>query len=311
VERQKIERGRGGGRGEQSMTATEIEVQEKPILFSGAMVRKIIEGLKNNTRRVMDRPPLAVEPYNTPNVFMYHQDGTPLDKWYRFDKETDGLIETRRCPGYSSTKRAAEKAADWLHSYRRGEVRWSRDEIVRALCPYGKPGDRLWVRESWYQSGEHVQSHPEDDEYRDWSARGRQHVFYAADGIPSVRGKNDWGIEPGPNPKERKFKPDEHRWYWRSRPSIHMPRWASRLTLEIVSVKVERVQEIGHRDIAAEGVGFWSVESSTPFTYGQHKKEFEILWDSINAHREGGKYAWAANPWVWAIEFKKHEGPTA
>jgi hypothetical protein len=77
-----------------------------------------------------------------------------------------------------------------------------------------------------------------------------------------------------------------------------MPRWASRLTLEIVSVKVERVQEISEEDAQAEGIVFGTYDASERQTY---KTEFIRLWDSINEKRGFG---WAKNPWVWAITFK-------
>jgi hypothetical protein len=88
------------------------------------------------------------------------------------------------------------------------------------------------------------------------------------------------------------------------RPSIFMPRWASRITLEIVSVKVERVQEISKEDAIAEGVEAVMVDGHK---YGlqtgnDYKWAFNQLWDSINAKRG---YGWDVNPWVWAVTFKR------
>lgn len=133
------------------------------------------------------------------------------------------------------------------------------------LCPYGQPGDRLWVRETWALAFESaVIPHPEA-------------VIYRAD-----EGNADWG----------------GRW----KPSIHMPRWASRITLEIVSVRVERLQDISGTDCLAEGVG---APVGSELSYGSvtdawNKREYARLWESIN-----GPGSWDANPWVWVVEFKR------
>lgn len=124
-------------------------------------------------------------------------------------------------------------------------------------CPYGQPGDRLWVREKFsYPTG--------------YSYVGG--IWYWADGQPD---KGDW------------IKP---------KPSIHMPRWASRITLEVVSVRVERLQDISESDSRAEGVRY-SEEEIRPYTCA-----FVDLWDSINAKLG---YGWDVNPWVWVVEFKR------
>ena len=81
------------------------------------------------------------------------------------------------------------------------------------------------------------------------------------------------------------------------KPSIHMPRWASRLTLEITDVRVERLQDISHHDAMCEGVGMESSDSLKQYGY---KAGFANLWESIN-----GKGSWDANPWVWVIKFRR------
>jgi hypothetical protein len=106
--------------------------------------------------------------------------------------------------------------------------------ILAWACPYGRPGDRLWVRENFYQDGQwslRLGCEPDDPRGGFWSATSR--VIYAADGTPL----------PDPIPGNQ----------WRSRPSIHMPRWASRITLEITDVRVERLQDISEADAVAEG----------------------------------------------------------
>ncbi len=137
-------------------------------------------------------------------------------------------------------------------------------------CPYGQPGDRLWVRETFGHFERNENFAPGCD------------VFYRADG-------ESLAVEP-----------------WR--PSIHMPRWASRITLEITSVRVERLQEISIEDAKAEGA--WGPDDSivqkvadyfgTDIFSANPRKAFQMLWESIN-----GPDSWAANPWVWAIEFRR------
>ena len=165
-------------------------------------------------------------------------------------------------------------------------------------CPYGKPGDRLWVRETWSADFEWPL-----DGYREilpWekmpaafrSSQAACSVYYAADRVechPPANGL--WAIPRAEQPTAAEW--DALRW----RPSIHMPRWASRLALEVTGVRVEWVKDISADDARAEGVEphFLPADSSDdPFVAG-----FVHLWDSINGHA-----SWDANPWVWVIEFK-------
>lgn len=141
------------------------------------------------------------------------------------------------------------------------------------LCPYGQPGDRLWVKETFaivprtaYRRSDGVQQtlRPNDD---------HDAAIYRA----------GWDRSNG-----------GFRW----RPSIHMPRWASRITLKITGVRVERVQEISEADAVAEGVEPLLVPpdgGSAPYTEGYRK-----LWEQIN-----GPESWDANPFVWVVAFKR------
>jgi hypothetical protein len=137
-------------------------------------------------------------------------------------------------------------------------------EMVR--CPYGVPGDRLWVRETWYGPGLYGLRFRADNEHN---------------------------------------KPPHARW----KPSIHMPRWASRITLEVTGVRVERVREIRPTDVIWEGVEPEEIPGYIGFDGGQPPEldeagtiaKFRDLWDSINAKRGFG---WDENPWVWVVEFK-------
>lgn len=178
-------------------------------------------------------------------------------------------------------------------------------------CPYGQPGDRLWVRETWQQyrapsekqqaaiaeSIARIHAGKSKDivgEVSNWGrADGERKVLYAAD-------FGDWAYD-----VDSDLKP------WR--PSIFMPRWASRLTLEVTGIHVERVQDISEKDAKAEG-GYLGkcacfpsprtpVESMMSQTWcHQHGEEFKSLWDDTN-----GKGAWERNDWCWVVDFKRIE----
>ena len=247
----------------------ETTFKERPILFSAPMVRAILAGQKTQTRRVMKTPPISVEPYSTPNVTMHKRDGELLDKWYIFDEETSAQIEFRRPEvNQKPTKAQIRRHKEWVRGYRYDRpTRWTVDEIV-GLCRYGAPGDRLWVRETHY-----VQSAG----YVDGSGKL---ILYKADG----EAPTTWT------------------------PSIHMPRWASRITLEITGVRVERLNDISEKDALAEGVSknnqgnYWVGEFSNCARFGS-VSSFHSLWSTI--HASDGPNGWAANPWVWVVEFKR------
>lgn len=169
-----------------------------------------------------------------------------------------------------------------------GSLGWVR-------CPYGVVGDRLWVREAWAGLDELADGTSPDPP---------QTIGYRADHTAVVFGA---GLVPRPA--------DTRHWNWehssvRWRPSIHMPRWASRLTLEIASVRVERVQSITEADARAEGVAL----GQRPCSYvgrcnsgrcpaHNYVPAFAALWDSINGARPG--CSWADDPWVFAISFRR------
>lgn len=153
-------------------------------------------------------------------------------------------------------------------------------------CPCGVVGDRLWVRETFQGplfDYEHMQDYLED------SSKFETPEFcqYAADGKPAP---------------EYYDADDNLHCGWR--PSIHMPRWASRLTLEITGVRVERLNSISQEDAQAEGMELtgWRPTYSDPDSGGEvwtPYDNFAQLWESIY-----GEESWKANPWVWVIEFK-------
>src|SRR5690606_3684193 len=170
------------------------------------------------------------------------------------------------------------------------------------LCPYGRPGDRLWVRESW--------------QYANWTEEGEPYIRYAAAGAQELfdvgRIPHDWfdrleDIWSGLS-TEANYAIDNRAADRRWRPSIHMPRWASRITLEITDVRVERLRDISEADAQAEGVALDTEPCDHPRrSCGDvgclgptHRAAFAELWMQIN-----GAGSWDANPWVWVVSFRR------
>lgn len=153
-------------------------------------------------------------------------------------------------------------------------------------CPYGQPGDQLWVKETFRPSSletEHGLSRA--IEYRADGAKLRR----PREDVASLRSGGDW------------------------RSSRFMPRWASRITLEVTEVRVERLAGITHEDAIAEGCRGSNWVASSPYIVGPHTddgelpvEEFERLWNEINGEREGCR--WQDDPWVWRIVFRRIEG---
>jgi hypothetical protein len=161
---------------------------------------------------------------------------------------------------------------------------------VAVRCPYGKVGDRLWVRETWRTTKEANNKTPTE-------LNPGHRIWYDA----------DESLQPG---------------FGKRRPSIFMLRWASRIDLEIVGVRVERLQEITHEDAIAEGLAAITKDYGITHKFGIPDRDgypgtdntgwpweqwqispvdaFQNLWTKIN-----GAGTWAANPWVWVVEFKR------
>ncbi|TKY81805.1 hypothetical protein EDI29_14370, partial [Pectobacterium polonicum] len=209
------------------------------IIFNGEMVRAILDGRKTQTRRIIKNQPFDRSQYRHDHqieiISGRAENGDEVDGLYAYTKSTGGT--------------------------------WS------AKCPFGQPGDRLWVRET---SGLQVR--------RD-----------------ALGGTGEFRVYRASNPDAIRFTTASGKIYpikWI--PSIHMPRYASRILLEITDVRVERLKHIPRDGIIAEG---YPAERATdggeydPFLW------YRDLWESIY-----GAGSWQVNPWVWAINFKRIEG---
>lgn len=255
------------------------EIKERPILFSAPMVRAILEGRKTVTRREI-KPRMR----SADTSFELHQQ--PDGSWrplHTFDES---------CMDDQGTEHPI-------------------------VCPYGRPGDRLWVRETWQDV------HPIQVIDR-FSQPGRAGIpgppgvtyqtIYRADGeYPAVYHTHKYPYRClEPDPDHGLLVPAESGWTgWT--PSIHMPRWASRILLEITDVRVERLQDISDEQALAEGIiphvrGGWhwhphdpaNVDDWHQFGFKTPFWAFHDLWAGIN-----GQENWDANPWTWVVEFKQ------
>lgn len=202
---------------------------ERGMIFNAEMVRAVLDGRKTQTRRIVN---------GVPSSHDFH-----------------GWV-------LSSTSAKDEGKACWAIG--KSPL---LNKPIRARCPFGEVGDRLWVRETF-----RVHSRATDVATLVYKASEQQ----------------SWTQQTCRVPIEKCNKPAVvDKWT----PSIHMPRWASRITLEITGVRVERLQDISAEDAAAEGL-----------TGRAKMHDFGVLWSSIY-----GDESWQANPWVWVIEFKRVE----
>lgn len=152
-----------------------------------------------------------------------------------------------------------------------GLMRVEYDRLMQAHCPYGRAGDRLWVRETLRR----IDEGPASEQW-----------CYGADGTAVTLSKDD--------PRAPAMLSWAHHKGGDVCTSIHMPRWASRLILDITEIRIERLNMISEPDADAEGVlAMW----------GQARAAFERLWNSIN----GKRAPWSSNPFVYAISFKRIE----
>lgn len=217
-------------------------MNERPILFSGEMVRAILDGRKSQTRRV-------IKPQPHPEKCVRIESCAPYDgsTCFRMLYERDGGVDVEGL----------------------------------LTCPCGVPGDRLWVRESWWHCPQ---------------PRLQQEMVGFSDGVVKLR--RGCTVLTTPAKEIIGWGPA-----WKHKPSIFMPRWASRITLEITKVRVERVKDISEGDAIAEGVKFGTYNPGECRTCA--RGAYMDLWNHINEKRGFG---WNKNPWVWVIEFKRVSG---
>lgn len=223
------------------------------ILFSGAMVRALLDGSKTQTRRVI-KPLSKRHP-----IVNLREDGFDTHDLY------SGAHNDPKSWGFAGAEDGCDMALErWpdLNPY----------GMPAHLDPYKLHGSMVWVRETWMKAHNFA------------THTSPRHCLYAADGECIQK--------------------------WT--PSIHMPRWASRITLEITAVRAERLQDISTADAIAEGIERTGTDMFRSYLSGGHivapRKDaaaiasYFTLWESIN-----GAESLAANPWVWVIEFKVHQ----
>lgn len=227
--------------------------KERPILFSGPMIRALLDGRKTQTRRVVKPQPLLV-----------------------------GQTYTWPCDGRNSKAAWASAIKD--------------PQSMLRFCPYGAVGERLWVRETFAIGYESI-----DGKLQLFDENGDEldeTVFYRATD-PYLTWTDSEGCRTDKVP-------------WKS--PIHMPRAASRITLEITDVRVQRLQEISDEDAIAEGAKAFPtgyVFEGTGYDraklcHTHPSTAFAMLWDEIN-----GPGSWESDPWVWALTFRVVKGGAA
>lgn len=225
------------------MTASEklperIEMKSRGIIFSGADVRAVQEGRKTQTRRIIK--PQPHDDCGVIHVGKFHPEQFSDDGEYYPGK-----------PHYGA---------------------YSDDGEWGCKCPYGQPGDRLWVRETWAdvrRMGFDRDLFPTGAAYKS-DCEGQDSLDVAA----------DYGVK------------------WK--PSIHLPRWASRITLEIDEIRVERLNDISEEDAIAEGFDSSTLGTGAASFTGHARYWYKQLWNSIH-----GPVLWTLNPWVFVLKFRR------
>ncbi|WP_317451474.1 hypothetical protein [Pseudomonas azotoformans] len=224
------------------------------MLFNGAMVRAILSGQKTVTRRLVKGNQIPSR----------SKSDSPEHQWI-------AVVQDHPRWGFAAFGATEQECAAELAMY--------------GGCPYGRRGDRLWVRETWAADAQVDEVAPRD------LSQGEP-IYYAADG--AARQTGCAMIKPG-----------------KGRPSIHMPRWVSRILLEITDVRVERLQDISEEQALAEGIiphvrGGWhwhphdpsNVDDWHQFGFKSPAFAFQDLWIGT-----GGD--WDSNPWIWCVNFKR------
>lgn len=257
----------------------ERTLKQYPVLFNGEMVRAILEGRKTQTRRVVKLPSHFKCPVTGRKYPL------PVDLWKSTTFGGGGSFRIVR------GERVAVPEAPGM---------WNDKGATLIGSPYS-PGDRMWVRETWgYRGGPWHSKTPKVQDFQ---------IAYRADGSQITFSRPAEIFESLAKQRPRKTDEDDWDWqdyisrYWKSwRPSIHMPRWASRITLEITDVRVQRLQKISDSDAMDEGAGATGpLHAELDGDTDEYRNRFRELWESIYAKQGNG---WATNPWIWAISFK-------
>lgn len=251
--------------------------KERPVRFSGAMVRAILDGRKTQTRRVLKRQPY-ISVSNPPHFS---------------DVEAGDVFV---CPDFAPT--TSVRGSVLAECERPGVYHcMGQKQFAEKHSPYGVPGDRLWVRETFFAFGR-------------WETR-----------FSAKKGRDEWHFVDITTDSGREYQyPDSFAPVaslpredvtpsWWKRPAIFMPRAASRILLEIVSVRVERLNDCSEADAVAEGLHVLPASGRYVASPGEQyagladsdpRAVYADLWDRIN-----GAGAWEANPWVWVVEFRR------
>lgn len=229
---------------------------ERPILFQGSMVRAVLPGIKTQTRRALKQ---AVGPSLSVGI-----------------EDETGVAEL-----------------SWLYGDGPGHEVYER--TLRVPCPYGRPGDRLWGRETFYAFGRWETRYSEKKGRDEWHFLDMTLELglayrYAADSdeLPHMLGRKEAGSSP----------------MWWKRPAIFMPRAACRLECGVADVRVERLRDISEADALAEGIvplaDGYGLPDGSHFHATDPRQSYLSLWEAIN-----GPGSVEANPWVWAVSFKR------
>ncbi len=253
---------------------SQVEVKERPILMHARSIVGILEGRKTQTRRIVTARNSTVLGYPA----RVKRDAREwFDGW-------KGLDFSKAWKDGKASEAAYFGNGEYLH------VPLVEDSRAYRIRSRVEPGDRLWVRENW-RAGVALYDRKKVFMCVYLDAEGKVTEFdRMAPDVP-VESRNNALL-------------------WKTKPSIHMPRWASRLTLGVTGIRVERVQDISPRDCIAEGIDdsrhkcgcehCSMTDAICPATASSLIMEFASLWEDTN-----GKGAWDRNDWVWVVEFRR------